>query len=211
MFQFRRFPSYTYGFSIWYHNMTYGGLLHSVIPGSMSAYDSPRHFVVCHDLLRLPMPRHSLCALCSLTIELCFDSLLRNCSHLPNFLNIWLISSFAFTFIVQFSRYLVSQATLSVCCCQTSSFLSLRDTATSCFGFWGISLPQAAPCSSSLSVCCFNIFCCNKLLWFSLSHSANNHLWSFTSFDAICSVAFKATGGHKFRVTRRFYGLYVPF
>ena len=77
MFQFRRFPSYTYGFSIWYHNMTYGGLLHSVIPGSKSAYDSPRHFVVSHDLLRLPMPRHSLCALCSLTIELCFDSRLN--------------------------------------------------------------------------------------------------------------------------------------
>ena len=57
--------------------MTYGGLLHSVIPGSKSAYDSPRHFVVSHDLLRLPMPRHSLCALCSLTIELCFDSRLN--------------------------------------------------------------------------------------------------------------------------------------
>ena len=77
MFPFRRFPSYTYEFSIWYHNMTYGGLLHSVIPGSKSAYDSPRHFVVSHDLLRLPMPRHSLCALCSLTIELCFDSRLN--------------------------------------------------------------------------------------------------------------------------------------
>ena len=94
MFQFRRFPSYTYGFSIWYHNMTYGGLLHSVIPGSKSAYDSPRHFVVSHDLLRLPMPRHSLCALCSLTIELCLILVwIRNCSHLPKIFS-WIFDSF---------------------------------------------------------------------------------------------------------------------
>ena len=44
------------------------GLLHSEIHGSMSAYDSPWHIAVNCVLLRLPVPRHSPCALCSLTI-----------------------------------------------------------------------------------------------------------------------------------------------
>ena len=38
----------------------------------MPAYDSPQLFAVNHVLLRLPVPRHSPCALCSLT---CFYSL----------------------------------------------------------------------------------------------------------------------------------------
>ena len=110
MFQFRRFPSYTYGFSIWYHNMTYGGLLHSVIPGSMSAYDSPRHFVVCHDLLRLPMPRHSLYALSRFTIcFLVFFRVLLWCSYFcsfPDLISIHVVSyllvvsSFHFAFFL---------------------------------------------------------------------------------------------------------------
>ena len=35
----------------------------------MSAYDSPQLFAVNHVLLRLSVPRHSPCALCSLTIS----------------------------------------------------------------------------------------------------------------------------------------------
>ena len=43
-------------------------LPHSEIHGSMSAYDSPWHIAVSCVLRRLPVPRHSPCALCSLTI-----------------------------------------------------------------------------------------------------------------------------------------------
>ena len=53
----------------------FGGLLHSDICGSLPAYGSPQHFVVCHVLLRLPVPRHSPCALLSLTFKLCVLSL----------------------------------------------------------------------------------------------------------------------------------------
>ena len=42
-------------------------MLHSDICGSLSAYDSPQLFAVCRVLLRLLMPRHSPCALSSLT------------------------------------------------------------------------------------------------------------------------------------------------
>ena len=43
------------------------GLPHSDIPGSMDICSSPRLFAACHVLLRLLMPRHSPCALSSLT------------------------------------------------------------------------------------------------------------------------------------------------
>ena len=45
------------------------GLLHSEIHGSMPVYGSPWHIAVHCVLLRLPVPRHSPCALCSLTIN----------------------------------------------------------------------------------------------------------------------------------------------
>ena len=43
------------------------GFLHSDSCGSLSACDSPQHFAAYHVLHRLLMPRHSLCALYSLT------------------------------------------------------------------------------------------------------------------------------------------------
>ena len=74
------------------------GLLHSDICGSFRACRSPQLFAAYHVLLRLPMPRHSPCALFSLTFasrnlfrwsELCFlllESFLLDCSiFLPRF------------------------------------------------------------------------------------------------------------------------------
>ena len=76
MFQFRRFASYTYVFSIWYMNMTSCGFPHSDICGSMLVYSSPQLFAVNHVLLRLSVPRHPPCALFSLTLLwLCFSRL----------------------------------------------------------------------------------------------------------------------------------------
>ena len=69
MFQFRRFPSYTYVFSVWWQDLTLAGLLHSDTHGSQSTYDSPWLFAVSCVLHRLLVPRHSPCALCSLTIN----------------------------------------------------------------------------------------------------------------------------------------------
>ena len=67
MFQFRRFPSYTYWFSIWCYDVTHNGLLHSDICGSTLACNSPQLFAAYRVLHRLPMPRHPPCALISLT------------------------------------------------------------------------------------------------------------------------------------------------
>ena len=67
MFQFRRFPTYTY-----FIQYTLTGLLQPGCPIRKSpditlAYSSPRLIAVNHVLHRLPVPRHSPCALCSLT------------------------------------------------------------------------------------------------------------------------------------------------
>ena len=68
MFQFRRFPSYAYLIQRRMTGYCPAGLPHSEIPGSMDICSSPRLFAACHVLLRLLMPRHSPCALSSLTI-----------------------------------------------------------------------------------------------------------------------------------------------
>ena len=68
MFQFRRFPSYAYFVQRRMTGYCPAGLPHSDIPGSMDICSSPRLFAACHVLLRLLMPRHSPCALISLTL-----------------------------------------------------------------------------------------------------------------------------------------------
>ena len=68
MFQFRRFPSYGYLIHHMMHELHPCGLLHSEICGSIHACWYPQLFAAYHVLLRLPMPRHSPCALISLTM-----------------------------------------------------------------------------------------------------------------------------------------------
>ena len=67
MFQFRRFPSYAYLIQRRMTGYCPAGLPHSEIPGSMDICSSPRLIAACHVLRRLLMPRHSPCALSSLT------------------------------------------------------------------------------------------------------------------------------------------------
>ena len=67
MFQFRAFPSYGY-----FIHRTITGYCpvvfpHSEISGSQLICSSPKLFAACHVLHRLLMPRHSPCALISLT------------------------------------------------------------------------------------------------------------------------------------------------
>ena len=67
MFQFSGFPSYDYFI---HHMMTVvctAGFPHSEICGSMDICSYPQLIAACHVLLRLLMPRHSPCALSSLT------------------------------------------------------------------------------------------------------------------------------------------------
>ena len=97
MFQFRRFPTYTYLIQCTLHGYCPCGLPHSEICGLQDICSSPQLIAACHVLLRLLMPRHSPCALFSLTFrrgklralrfrlkaKTSFASLplLSNCSH----------------------------------------------------------------------------------------------------------------------------------
>ena len=76
MFQFTGLLSYTYVFNIRYLRITVGEFPHSDISGSKLTYSSPKHFVVCHVLLQLLVPRHPPYALTNL-ITICFLIWLR--------------------------------------------------------------------------------------------------------------------------------------
>ena len=67
MFQFRRFPTYAYFIQRRLTEYCSAGFPHSEILGSTLMCSSPRLIAACHVLLRLLMPRHSPCALFSLT------------------------------------------------------------------------------------------------------------------------------------------------
>ena len=67
MFQFRAFPSYTYLIQCMIHGYCPCVFPHSEISGSSLICSSPKLIAACHVLHRLLMPRHSPCALISLT------------------------------------------------------------------------------------------------------------------------------------------------
>ena len=67
MFQFRRFPTYTYFVQCTLMRYCRTGFPHSEISGSMRMCRSPKLIAACRVLHRLLMPRHSPCALISLT------------------------------------------------------------------------------------------------------------------------------------------------
>ena len=67
MFQFRRFPAYAYLIQRTLTEYCSAGFPHSEIHGSMDICSSPWLIAACHVLRRLLMPRHSPCALYSLT------------------------------------------------------------------------------------------------------------------------------------------------
>ena len=72
MFQFRRFPAYTYFIQCTLLKYCFSGFPHSEIHGSMDICSSPWLIAACHVLRRLLMPRHSPCALSSLTLRTIF-------------------------------------------------------------------------------------------------------------------------------------------
>ena len=67
MFQFRRFPTYYYFIHSTLTRYCRAGFPHSDIHGSQDICSSPWLFAACRVLHRLLMPRHSPCALYSLT------------------------------------------------------------------------------------------------------------------------------------------------
>ena len=69
MFQFRAFPSYTYLIQYMILRYCLSVFPHSEISGSQLICSSPKLIAACRVLHRLLMPRHSPCALLSLTFR----------------------------------------------------------------------------------------------------------------------------------------------
>ena len=69
MFQFRRFPTYTYLIQCTLTRYCRAGFPHSEISGSMLICSSPKLIAAYHVFHRLPVPRHSPCALVRLTFQ----------------------------------------------------------------------------------------------------------------------------------------------
>ena len=93
MFQFRAFPSYAYLIQRTIRRYCLRGFPHSEISGSTDICSSPKLIAACRVLHRLLMPRHSPCALYSLTyleiwfsiVELCRQSqITQNCYCYPH-------------------------------------------------------------------------------------------------------------------------------
>ena len=78
MFQFRRFPAYAYFIQRTLTEYCSAGFPHSEISGSTVICTSPKLIAACHVLLRLLMPRHSPCALSSLTYRCSHSDLSEN-------------------------------------------------------------------------------------------------------------------------------------
>ena len=115
MFQFRRFPTYDYLIHRTLHGYCPCRLPHSEIHGSMDICSFPWLIAACHVLRRLLMPRHSPCALYSLTnrkltISRSFSFVnyagltdLWNCNCYPHLFRCCSTIKITFTFSVLFS------------------------------------------------------------------------------------------------------------
>ena len=115
MFQFRRFPSYTYVFSIRCMGLTPYGLLHSDICGSIRACQSPQLFAAYRVLRRLLMPRHPPCALISL------NAILQNYVLFSKNLSI-LLGEVLKLYLPNFIGYLLFANCFPLCCFRYSIF-----------------------------------------------------------------------------------------
>ena len=121
MFQFRWFPTYDYFIHRMLIEYSSIGFPHSEICGSKLICSSPQLIAACHVLHRLLMPRHSPCALISLTSSKLIGSQFELCKLIQKF--------FSFTEIVVFHIFIVA----------LHSLLLLRLFSHSLFSFQGAS------------------------------------------------------------------------
>ena len=131
MFQFRWFPTYDYFIHRTLIEYSSIGFPHSEICGSKLICSSPQLIAACHVLHRLLMPRHSPCALISLTSSKLIGSQFELCKLIQKF--------FSFTEIVVFHIFIVA----------LHSLLLLRLFSYSLFSFQGASCSIFSAISSS--------------------------------------------------------------
>ena len=100
MFQFGGFPLHTYVFSIRLSGIPLIEFPHSDTCGSKLICSSPQLFAAYHVLLRLPMPRHSPCALSSLNLHELRKSYVRSVFPSCVYCSCFTTLTFGLTFFV---------------------------------------------------------------------------------------------------------------
>ncbi len=124
MFQFRRFPTYAYLIQRTSLKYCFSRFPHSEIPGSMDICSSPRLIAACHVLLRLLMPRHSPCALYSLTYRIFADPLVELCRLSRDFFGLIVFTLHPFGCVPQLKHTFQIFRSRPLCCL-TLSLLNL--------------------------------------------------------------------------------------
>ena len=121
MFQFRAFPPYTYLIQCTVLEYCSSGFPHSEISGSTDICSSPKLIAACHVLRRLLMPRHSPCALYSLTSSMRTSTLAKRFLVLLNYagnLQIFakLIVTHIFSDVPQLIQHFCDFSSQTLCC-----------------------------------------------------------------------------------------------
>ena len=125
MFQFRRFPTYAYLIQRTPLEYCSSRFPHSEIPGSMDICSSPRLIAACHVLLRLLMPRHSPCALYSLTYRIFADPLVELCRLSRDFFGLIVFTLHPFGCVPQLKHTFRILRSRPLCCLTLSLLCSL--------------------------------------------------------------------------------------
>ena len=152
MFQFRRFPSYTYLIQCTILEYCSSGFPHSEISGSTDICSSPKLIAACHVLRRLLMPRHSPCALYSLTLRDILVLLLELCRQSTGYFRKIVIVTHIFSDVPQLKFTTFLQLSLK------PSVALLSSHFNTLFSF------QGAICSSGTNSC-FASQNCNFFFW----------------------------------------------
>ena len=155
MFQFRRFPSYAYLIQRRMTEYCSAGFPHSEISGSMLMCSSPKLIAACHVLLRLLMPRHSPCALSSLTSsgQVPYPSL--PCKHVSSLTSLSLLLlanplALGFARIYGSQELCRPQSSLATLFYPFSKFHNLRLPSVACFAYFQSALFSFQGAASSL-------------------------------------------------------------
>ena len=128
MFQFRAFPSYAYFVQRTIPKYCSGGFPHSEISGSTDICSSPKLIAACHVLRRLLMPRHSPCALYSLTLRDILVLFLELCRQSTGYFRKIVIVTHIFSDVPQlkFTTFLSSFLERPLCCLAFITFFFVQ-------------------------------------------------------------------------------------
>ena len=149
MFQFRAFPSYAYLIQRTIRRYCLRGFPHSEISGSTDICSSPKLIAACHVLRRLLMPRHSPCALYSLTLRDILVLLLELCRQSTGYFRKIVIVTHIFSDVPQLKFTTFSTSVETFCCLAFITFQYIVQFSRCNYSFRVIAVLLSQNCNLS--------------------------------------------------------------